>query len=188
MLAGVGPNGFTDIYEVKILICYLLFFINENITKEQINKFLLEEEIVDYFILNQALKDLLDTNHISIDTNNNIILENLGKETAEKLKFSLPKSLRENIIVKALKFLGEVKREKDYQVLINKVEDGYIVKGIIHDIGSNLLEFSFFAPDKIQAEFIKDKFKRDPLSVYKAFLYVFTDDGQGLIDMGEKLR
>lgn len=197
IVAGIGPNGFDKIYEIKILICYILDSIakiNQKINKTQLNGFVKDQELADYFMFNQALNELIETNYISFKEagfegeEKFLKLQRLGKETASKLKFSLPKALKEKVSTESIKFLYKIKNENHYESNLEEVEDGYIVNCYIHDIGTDLLSFKFFVPDKIQAQIVRDKFMKDPLSVYKSFLFVLTDDNGSLIELASLLE
>ena len=55
------PGSLSDIYEIKILICYLLSCIEKPLSKEQVNYVFQFNSIVNYFSFCQALKELIDT-------------------------------------------------------------------------------------------------------------------------------
>ncbi|MDK2801927.1 MAG: DUF4364 family protein [Oscillospiraceae bacterium] len=177
-LAGVGPGGIREIYDAKILICYTLSCIKDKITKEQMASIFYNEGFVNYFLFSDAIGDLLKSNHISIDEYNGkkfLKIQNLGIETADRLRNNIPNSLRKKVVRLTVKFLAEYRKNKDYISTIHKVEDGYVLECRITDIGTDLLSFKIFAPDINQAEFMESKFKQSPIEIYKIFLNTISD-------------
>ena len=56
VIPGIGIGGMTDKYEIKILICYLLYSVHAPLSREQLNLIFQEEQLVNYFSFCYALR------------------------------------------------------------------------------------------------------------------------------------
>lgn len=170
IIPGIGIGPMTDKYDIKILICYLLDSIKQPLSKDTLDQILRDDEYVNYFSFCEALKELLESKHIScINTDKGEIysLNEFGLETSNKLSRSLPQSLRDRIVEAAIKITSKIKKERENEVKITQYGNGYKVSCTIHDSDFDLLNFDVFAPDMIQSEKIKEKFLQDPLNFYQ---------------------
>ncbi|HIZ55522.1 MAG TPA: DUF4364 family protein [Firmicutes bacterium] len=178
-LAGIEPDGLTDIYETKILICYLLRSLERPVTQEQLEHILQDNHLVNYFAFAQAMNELKKTGHILVSEENHaatIHLGALGEETALTLQSTLPLSLREHAVQEAYSFLSREREQKLQEVKLEKTTDGYLISLIIHDIGSDLLNLRLFSADKRQAELIKTQMKRHATEIYQSLFAIISED------------
>lgn len=178
IIPGVGIGPMTDKYDIKILICYLLKSVSTPLSKNQINYIFQNEQFVNYFSFCEALKELIDSNHISsskVRSDEFYKLNELGLETARKLERSLPKSLRDNVVEAAMELLAKIKKERENEVKILPYENGYMVNCIMHDDSFDLLQLGLFAPDMLQADKIKEKFLENPTKLYRGLLNLLLD-------------
>ena len=117
--AGIEPGGLKDIYEIKILICYLLYSVKEPLSKEQVDVVLQGNHLVNYFSYAAAYRELLESKHISeIEQDGKKVLQlnQLGKDTAIALKSNLPLSLKNKVVSAGMEILAEMKMDKVRQV------------------------------------------------------------------------
>lgn len=183
MFAGIEPGGMTDAYEIKILICYLLYVLKEPITKEQMDTVLQGNHLVNYFSYSSAYKELLKSGHISTEERDGkqlLILNKFGRDTALLLKSSLPLSVRDKVVSAGMELIAEIKRDKEREVLVEKTADGYMVRLRLHDGELELLQVSFFAPDAEQAELIRQQFTDRTAQIYQGIVAMSIRDSQGL--------
>ena len=186
--AGNPPGGLNTVYEIKILICYLLSEIKEPISLEEMSTIFRENGWVNYFVFTTALEELKKTEHLSVskrDKDEVYALNELGYETAHHLKTSLPSSLREKVVNAALNLFAQRKRMQEKSAKIIKISDGFMVECIVHDIGSDLLRMEVFAPDKLAAEMIRDQFLKDTVNVYKGIIGFLTKNKQSISEIME---
>ncbi len=178
IIPGVGIGPMTDKYDIKILICYLLKSVNMPLSKEQLNYIFQNEQLVNYFSFCDALKDLIDSNHISSSKaqfDEVYTLNELGLQTAKKLERSLPKSLRDNVVEAAIELLAKIKKERENEVEIRPYENGYMVNCVMHGDSFDLLQLGIYAPDMLQADKIKEKFLDDPVKLYRRLIKLLLD-------------
>lgn len=178
-VAGVGVGGLKDKYEIKILVCYLLNSINIPFSKQQLNFIFQGESFVNYFSFCDALSELLESGHISEKKSGNeeiYYLNDLGIETAHKLENSLPKSLKDNVIIAAMQLIAKTKSEKENEVSIESYKNGFMVHCIFHDIDFDLMHLDVFAPDMLQAKKIKSRFQESPSLIYKGLIQLLINN------------
>lgn len=183
MFAGIEPGGMTDAYEIKILICYLLYTLKEPITKEQMDTVLQGNHLVNYFSYSSAYQDLLKSGHISLEERGGkqlLVLNKFGRDTALLLKSSLPLSVRDKVVSAGMELLTELQRDKEREVNIDKTTDGFTVRLRLHDGELELLHVNVFAPDEEQAELIRQQFTDHTAEIYKGMIALATRDGRGL--------
>lgn len=184
-VAGVGPDGLNDVYEIKILVCYLLDKVKKPFSGDELNTIFQNSSTVDYFALTTAVAQLEKSGHIKrvkTEDGEGFELLDLGAETSRQLNSTLPTALRDKIIKAALNLLSARKLSKERDAVINCVSDGYIVSCAVHDIGSDLMRMDVFAPDKPSAELIRDEFLQNTQNVYKALIGMLTKNKQAVIE------
>ena len=58
---GIEPGGLRSRNEIKLLVCYLLSGVDEKITRSQLCEIALDKGLANYFEVNQAVSDLIET-------------------------------------------------------------------------------------------------------------------------------
>lgn len=179
VIPGIGIGGMTDKYEIKILICYLLYSVHAPLSREQLNLIFQEEQLVNYFSFCSALTELIKSDHLSVkktDTGEVYTLKPFGIETAERLSHSLPASLRDNVVKTAMGLIARVKIEQENEVAITPSQNGYTVHFRMHDGSFDIMTLELFAPDLIQAEKIKENYLKDPLRIYRGLSTLLIEE------------
>ena len=196
--SGVVLGGIRNSYEVNILICYILKLKldlikktkkNPNLkdaflTYDEFSNILLKENLVNYFELNNSFSELVELdqiNEIDIDGKKAYYITNKGLNNLDILMLELPKTIREKVAGKVSLLEAQKKRLEKNKATSIKVDDGYIVKLEILDIGSNLLTVELFAPDKTSASALEKSFLNNPKLLYQTVISSLTDDVSSLI-------
>lgn len=162
-------NNITDIYVVKILLCYFLKKINRPVTPHQLLEIATGTSIINYFSYNHAVDSMLETKLIEekiIDNVPHYVLTDTGALGADEFKTMAPKSSREKILSAGLKFFTKLKNDNTVTFEIIKTDKGCEVKCLCSDNGITLMELTLFAPDREQAEYIRQKIKINPQAFY----------------------
>lgn len=171
--ADVAPGGLLEIYDVRILICYLLDSVDKPMTKDQLNHIFREERVVQYFTFSDALAQLVQDGHLSVqvkDGEEYYQLEPLGKGTAKRLQSVLSRAMRERIVRSAVALLQKQTIEQENHAKIVPSGKGFEVQCSVGDGILTLLRFSLYVPDEMQARMVQKKFMKDPLKLYQAVL------------------
>ncbi|MDR1467640.1 MAG: DUF4364 family protein [Oscillospiraceae bacterium] len=176
--AGVGFGGLRKKDDIKLLICYLFANTRFSITKDDVTKVLQENDLANYFEVNSAFSELIESEHIKNDENkeSGFLITKSGEMISKELEVSLPISIREKAVTATLNLMAKIKRESENKVKIQKIENGYKVILEISDRTTDLLSVSMYAPDLMQADLVKKNFHKDPELFYECFLALVTRD------------
>ena len=178
VVPGIGRGGMTDKYQIKILICYLMSVVESPFTKEQLHEIFADGQVVNYFSFCEAIEELAESHHIekqSDEESGVYTLNPLGAETARRLSRSLPKSIRDNVVQTAMQLLAKKKYERENEVQITPITNGFSVTCTIHDTSFDLMQLTLYAPDRMQAELIRHNFLKDPVTLYQNTIELLTD-------------
>ncbi len=172
-IAGIAPGGLKEVYEVKILICYLLYSVEKPLSVDNINEIFSKDDAVDYFTFTTAFAELKNSGHLKEIESDGVLyysLAELGIETAVSLQQALPSSLREKVTKRGLKLLAELRRENEIKTDIVKKDKGFDVICIVEDGGVEYLKLKIYAPDIETAETIEENFKKNSVEIYEGIL------------------
>ena len=174
-------NNVSDIYAVKILLCYFLKKINRPVTPLQLLEIATSENIVNYFTYNHAVDSMLESGLVAkeeIDGEECLRLTEKGLDGAEEFKTMAPKTAREKILAAGLRFFARLKIENDVNFAITTGEKGCVVRCECNDNGTRLMNLELFAPDTEQAELIVKKIKMNPDSFYAQIMDFVLDNSE----------
>ncbi len=173
---GIDPGGLTQEYEVKFLICYIMYTINKPLTFDDINYVLQSTAVVNYFEYSQAFNKLIELGQIEVLEKDNFILSQSGRDVATTFDHDLPKAIKDKTILATKDYLERKEHEKNNKVSIDKVDDGYKIELSINDLGSDLMTLSLFMPNKDYCNIIKENFYKSPTTVYLKILEALTNE------------
>ncbi|MEE0783091.1 MAG: DUF4364 family protein, partial [Negativibacillus sp.] len=172
-VGGVQPGGLTNDFEVKLLVCYLLDSLKQPLLFEQLGEIFQNTGLVNYFEFVEAVSELERTGQLTSsiqDGQQQLALTESGTVTAQTFYKTIPKSARE-------KALEEAKRLMEIQRCMDKVEitfapatDGWTLRVVLRDIGSDLLDMSVFLPTEGECLRVKQQIESDPTSFYSRML------------------
>lgn len=175
--AGISPGGLTDVYEIKILICYLLYAVQEPLTENEVQLAFQERAVVNYFAYREAMEALKESGHITLSAENGrevCKLEQRGIDTAEMLYSSLSPALRDRVVEAAANLLARRRQTDEVTVDCSEAADGFLVSCRMRDIGSDLMRLTLYAPDRLQAEQLARNLREHSAEIYQGIFAVVT--------------
>lgn len=181
-------NNITDIYAVKILLCYFLKKIDRPVTPNQLLEIATGSNIVNYFSYNHAVESMLEKGLIcetEVDDTLCYTLTERGADGAEEFKTMAPKTAREKILAAGLRFFAQLKNENTVSFEISENDKGCDVKCTCTDNGMKLMELTLFAPDMEQAELVKKKIKMNPQAFYGKIMDFVLDNEEFVPEIKE---
>ncbi|NLL63937.1 MAG: DUF4364 family protein [Ruminococcaceae bacterium] len=170
---GIEPGGLRNKADIKVLICYLLKNVDAKISREQIGNIIQDQRIANYFETMDAISDLLQNGNITETVENEkeyLEITDLGRNAVSLVGKDLPKTIREKALKTAVRFVTLDRNERENDVKISPVEDGYSISFSMTDGNTKLMELKMFVPDGAQAQALKDNFIEDPVRVYSTIL------------------
>lgn len=178
--AGVNPGGLTKYYEIKMIICYLLWKTNFPMSEEMLGEVMVRNGIANYFDFLITCKDLEQTGHIVLTQNKYNMsvytLQELGKKTAVTFEKDLPIALRDKALICAEKIITRVKREHELIMKHIKAKDGYNLTITIPDVGSDLMSLTVNIPTEQECQKIKKRIINNPHLLYQGTMALLTGD------------
>lgn len=179
-LVNTGAYGFLDeVYEVRILLCYLLKHSPKPLTHDQISEITSKNDLINYFYLENALSGLVELGYAKIndakDGKNYYTLTEKGEEIEREFKGCIPPALRDRIVEEAVNVFAKIRREKEYKCEIKQVENGYIVSFVLQSADIDIADINLFAPDVSTAKYFEKRIKNNPSEFYKHILNYLTE-------------
>jgi|LSQX01.1.fsa_nt_gb hypothetical protein len=175
--AGVEPGGLRSRNEIKLLICFLLRSLDKPLTKNQLNIVMQEHGLANYFEVNQALGELLLSGNITTGfggDDESLHLAERVSSSVEMLEDDLPKSVKEKALNSAVNLLTRERRERENNIEVEALENGYNVTFTLSDKGDLLMRLTIFAADIEQVNTIRKGFLDDPVRLYSGIIAALT--------------
>lgn len=170
---GVKPGGLTSGTEIRILLCYILGNVNKPVTRQQLEKVLLGEELANYFAMADSIAQLLEQGLVTGDDTGYIVTKQ-GREVALTLADEVPRTIKETAVrgvIRAQEYDAKVASNKSE--IINN-ETGRLVRCSIGDDTGKLFQMELYMPDELSASMAKDCFIDKGDQVYKLVLASLT--------------
>ncbi len=176
--AGIELGGLRSRDDIRLLICYLLKSIDAPMTRQMLNDSMQEDGLANFFEVGQAIEELLKTGNITadiLDEEEVLTVTEKGREAAELLQTSLPRTVREKAVNSAIRLTTRAKVERDNKIEVRKEDDGgYTITFTLFDRGTELMKLSIYVVDSLQLETVKQNFINDPVKVYSSIITSLT--------------
>ncbi len=172
--AGIELGGLRNRDDIRLLICYLLKSVDAPMTRQMLNEAMQEDGLANYFEVGQAIEELLKTGNITadiLDEDEVISVTQKGREAAELLQTSLPRTVREKAVNSAIRLTTRAKIERENKIEVKKEENGgYTITFTLFDRDTELMKLSVYVSDSLQLEQVKQNFINDPVKVYSTII------------------
>ncbi len=172
--AGIELGGLRSRDDIRLLICYLLKSVDAPMTRQMLNDAMQEDGLANYFEVGQAIEELLKTGNITadiLDEDEVISVTAKGREAAELLQTSLPRTVREKAVNSAIRLTTRAKIERENKIEVKKEENGgYTITFTLFDKETELMKLSVYVSDSLQLEQVKQNFINDPVKVYSTII------------------
>ncbi len=176
--AGIELGGLRSRDDIRLLICYLLKSVDAPMTRDMLNDAMQEDGLANFFEVGQAIEELLKTGNITadiLDEDEVITVTEKGREAAELLQTSLPRTVREKAVNSAIRLVTRAKVERENKIEVKKEDDGgYTITFTLFDRGTELMKLSIYVVDSLQLEQVKQNFINDPVKVYSTIITSLT--------------
>lgn len=176
--AGIELGGLRNRDDIRLLVCYLLKSVDSPMTRQMLNEAMQEDGLANYFEVGQAIEELLKTANITADIfgeDEVISVTQKGREAAEMLEMSLPKTVREKAVNSAIRLITKARVERENKIEVTKEENGgYTITFTLFDKNTQFMKLSVYVCDSLQLEQIKQNFINDPVKVYSTIITSLT--------------
>ena len=176
--AGIELGGLRSRDDIRLLICYLLKSVDAPMTRDMLNDAMQEDGLANFFEVGQAIEELLKTGNITadiLDEDEVITVTEKGREAAELLQTSLPRTVREKAVNSAIRLVTRAKVERENKIEVKKEDDGgFTITFTLFDRGTELMKLSIYVVDSLQLEQVKQNLINDPVKVYSTIITSLT--------------
>lgn len=176
--AGIELGGLRNRDDIRLLVCYLLKSVDSPMTRQMLNEAMQEDGLANYFEVGQAIEELLKTANITADILGDdevISVTQKGREAAEMLQTSLPRTVRERAVNSAIRLITKARVERENKIEVKKEENGgYTITFSLFDKNTQFMKLSVYVCDSLQLEQVKQNFINDPVKVYSSIITSLT--------------
>lgn len=176
--AGIELGGLRNRDDIRLLVCYLLKSVDSPMTRQMLNEAMQEDGLANYFEVGQAIEELLKTANITADIvgeDEVVSVTQKGREAAEMLETSLPKTVREKAVNSAIRLITKARVERENKIEVTKEENGgYTITFTLFDKNTQFMKLSVYVCDSLQLEQVKQNFINDPVKVYSTIITSLT--------------
>lgn len=169
-----------DLHTVKILLCYLLYKLERDVTAAQLYDICVNHGVINYFFYQDALDSLLDNGTLlraqDAAGNETIVLAAKGMKCAREFRTYIPRYFRRLMLTEAVTYFYNEKIKSEVTVEYIRLEKGWHVHIRCLEVGGDLLEMKIYAPDEEQAKLIGKKIASNPVAFYGNVLGFILDN------------
>ena len=98
-----------------------------------------------------------------------------GKDIADTLETSLPKTVREKAVNSAIKLMTLAKTMRENKIeTVSAPGSGYYVTFSLMNGDEALMKLTIFVADSMQLEAVKNNFLNDPVKLYSSIITALT--------------
>lgn len=139
----------------KLIILYMLNKVTFPLSNAQLSEFILEKEYTDYFTVQQAISDLLETGLIKMETVRNVSLYQLTEEGSNTLTYfgkKISSAIREDIDAFLADHKVELRNELSTPADYYKTTEGdYAARCRVLEKDSTLIDLTLTVPTEEEA-------------------------------------
>ncbi len=189
-MAKLATPPITNPHTANILICYLLYRIDEPVRVSHLYDIAVGNDIINYF----AYQDSIDylTRHESVRVEKPFgtdeeayVLTQQGVRTAKELRNYVGKAYRDKLVSAALHYFTRIKRENEVKIDYIPLKKGYNVHDPCLDITDDLLDLKLYAPDYTQATYLGKQIMLNPAGFYGKILDAAFSNEEEKFDLSD---
>lgn len=167
-----------SVHSVKILLCYILDRLNRSVTEEQLMAVSRDSGIINYFCFSDALEELIANGSVVTEpyedrqgnATRTVAVTEKGRLGSEYFNRYIPLVFRRKILKAAFAYFAALDRESLCSCTVDESDNGCTVHFRLMDGSCELINMSFYAPDRDQAEMISDRIRSNPTDAYRNIL------------------
>jgi predicted transcriptional regulator len=164
----------------KLKLLYILEFINIPLTNIEITNYILENNYMDYFSLQQLLGNLCNSKFIRLNSKNGneyYKIAEAGKEALEMFGDILPEYFKEEVNLNFSHLKKELKRQRELLGHYYKSkEDIFIVNLQVTENETVIFNLSINVPTENLAKNICKKWDSNPEEIFGSIIKTLTTD------------
>lgn len=165
-----------DKLEIKFLILYLLTRVAAPIDFSGLTDLALCDEGIDYFEYAEAVSELLETGHLTLEGGRYAVTEK-GRRNGAACETSLPYSVRVKCDRNLVKVNHLLRRGAQVRAeVLSRADGAFTLRLALDDETDNLLSLELLVATEAQAELLAERFRTYPEKVYQSVLDALLTD------------
>lgn len=168
------------IAQYKLKLLYIFNYIDIPLTNTEITNYILENDYMDYFTLQQLLGDLCDAKFLKINAKNGseyYSISEAGSATLDMFGDKLPDYFKDEVASKFYRTKKELTHQRELLGHYYKASDDiYIVSLQVMENSSVIFSLSINVPTEDQAKTICGKWNTNPEQIFGNILNMLTSD------------
>lgn len=164
----------------KLKLLYILKYINTPLTNIEITNFILDNDIMDYFTLQEFLGDLCDSNFVLLNSKNGNEYYSISKEGIEVFDMfgdKLPDYFLKQVEKSFSVFKMEIKKHRELLGhYYKKQDDEFIVSLQAIENESTIFSLSVNVPEEELAKHICKRWDSNPEEIFSKIIKTLTSD------------
>ena len=167
-----------DKLDMKLLILYFMCRVAAPVDFATLTGLTMCDDGIDYFVFAEALSELVDTGHLSLEDGLYAITEK-GRENSAACESSLPFSVKRKCSAQLVKLNGVLRRNAQVRAETHLRTDGGVSLCLfLDDETGNLLTLEMFCGSQEQADRLARNFKAEPERIYNEVLSALLSSGE----------
>lgn len=169
-----------ELAQNKLLLLYLIKSSDTAFDNNEITEFVLEKNYMNYFLVQQYLIELVESNFIEVlekDGRDVYLILDKGKVALSYFEERIPNKIKEELNVEFKKL---VKKEKlETQIITEyyeKENNQYVVNLKLAENDDTLFSLYLDVATKKQADLICDRWKENTEHIYQSIINLLTDE------------
>lgn len=162
----------------KLKLLYILNYIDTPLTNIEITNYILENNYIDYFSLQQLLRNLCESKFIKLNIKNGseyYSISEAGKEALEMFGDKLPEYFTGEITLKFSNIKKELKKQRELLGhYYKRNDDVYIVTLQVMENESVIFNLSINVPTEESAKNICKKWDSNPEEIFGGIIKMLT--------------
>ncbi len=181
------PGFIHDKLDIKFLILYLAARLTGPVDFATLTDLAMCDDGVIYFDYAEALAELVDTEHLTLENGEYTITEK-GRRNGSICESSLPYSIRLKCDRNLTRVNTMLRRNAQIrtEILPREDEDGFTLRLIFDDNTGNLMTLDWFTVSVEQAQMLGNRFREHPEAVYHGILDVLLPSEQKLAEIPDQ--
>lgn len=164
----------------KLKLLYILNYINIPLTNIEITNYILENNFMDYFTLQQLLSDLCDSKFLKLNSKNGneyYIISEAGSAALEMFSDKLPEYFTSEVDLNCSNLKKQLKRQRELiGHYYKKTEDVFIVTLQVMENEGVIFNLSVNVPTEDLAKNICKKWESNPEEIFGNIIKTLTSD------------
>lgn len=157
--------------ELKCLILYVAARVSEPLTLTELQGLTMIDDGVDYFSFTQCLNELVQTEHLTVDTDERYLITAKGVKNSLITADSLPQSVRNKARMVVEEYNRELLRRSQVAARVEKRENGTctVALHLSDDVG-DLMELRLMVASEEQGKELAERFRKSPEELYQTII------------------